>query len=77
MRKRQIKLEIMLLCILFNSICSCSKDDNIHEIENSPLYELAPSLSLESVVYHEATKSYIIPQSDPYTLENFKKAYEK
>lgn len=77
MRKRQIKLEIMLLCILFNSICSCSKYDNIHEIENSPLYELAPSLSLESVVYHEATKSYIIPQSDPYTLENFKKAYEK
>ncbi len=33
--------------------------------------------TVQKAVYHEVTDSWIAPQADPYTLENFQKAYDK
>ena len=35
-----------------------------------------PQRNVENAVYNELTDSWMIPQADPYTLENFQKAYD-
>ncbi len=33
--------------------------------------------SLDGAVYNEVVDAWMVPQADPYTLENFPKAYDK
>lgn len=42
----------------------------------SKLEQSIETVSYKDAVFHEATESWIQPQKDPYTLENFQRAYE-
>ncbi len=71
-----VKLSAALLCALALGLWSCSDHDDFAE-DFIPVQavETRTEVSLEQVVFHEETGSWIRPQNDPYTLENFRNAY--
>lgn len=77
MKSFYCKVRIVLSCMLLSSLPSCSVlDETI--IEGSPMVdESVPKISLEQVVYHRGSETYMVPQNDPYTLENFQEAYNR
>lgn len=77
MKKIYPKLFAALFCVLLVGMWGCSDFNDNYEMEKHEMEEPTPSFSLDNVIYHEGTKSYMVPQKDPYTLVNFQNAYEK
>ncbi len=44
--------------------------------QNEEVTSEIPQRNVENAVYNELTDSWMIPQADPYTLENFQQAYD-
>ena len=67
---------LKLLMALLIGLWGCS--DRFNDLE-SPNFDSSDkttlSRPLDGAVYNEVTESWILPQNDPYTLENFQNAY--
>lgn len=70
-----MKTLIVLTSALILSLCSCISSLEENEVKGTPVNPGKP-IDVENAVYHEITKSWIMWQNDPYTLENFKNAYD-
>lgn len=68
------RLFIAFTYAILLGLWSCA--DQLEELAvDSPSEPSYQTKSLNDAVYHERTKSWIVPQKDPYTLANFQKAY--
>lgn len=75
MKKALLYLAVALLA------AGCAHNIELTEpliVEGDPQTEFQPmTRSLEGAVYNEVTGAWMVPQADPYTLENFQRAYDK
>lgn len=69
------KLFITFTYAILLGLWGCADQLEDLAIENVP-ETTSRTKSLDDAVYHESTKSWIVPQKDPYTLANFQKAYD-
>lgn len=80
MKRSFPKLLSAIACTLFLGVVSCTENpDNLEPIACPVEETVQPQTttrSLEGAVYHELTDSWMVPQKDPYTLENFQRAYD-
>lgn len=75
--KKHLKLSLAVLCFAAAAtMWGCANPD---EYLPETAYEVAPQtrsvMSLEEAVYQESTDSWIVPQKDPYALDNFRQAF--
>lgn len=69
---------VAIICTLLTYLYGCADlDEEYVGVDLSEESIDTPSRSLEEAVYHEGTESWMVPQKDPYALENFQKAYDK
>lgn len=68
------KLAAFFYTCLILLLCGCAEyiDDHIAIEETTR----ADSRDIKDALYHEGTESWIMPQKDPYSLENFQTAYD-
>ncbi len=61
-------------------VAGCAQDIELTEpliAEGDPQTEYQPlTRSLEGAVYNDVVDAWMVPQADPYTLENFQRAYD-
>lgn len=76
------KIESILnVCVIYMitavMLASCEKIEEtaFDGVPNTKEYEQQIA-ELGKAVYHEGTQTWLMPQNDPYTLENFRKAYD-
>lgn len=67
--------KLVFLVVALHIIGSCSVDES-HSVlpEKNEIVEGKRHVTLEEVVYHAGTESFLQKQNDPYSLNNFKKA---
>lgn len=67
--------KLVFLVVALHIIGSCSVDES-HSVlpEKNEIVEGKRHVTLEDVVYHAGTESFLQKQNDPYSLNNFKKA---
>lgn len=68
----------MSICSLSIGLWSCSnfsEDNELAQPTEQP-DETQQGIMEEEVVFHEGTESWIRHRNDPYTLENFQRAYD-
>lgn len=75
MKNFTTRLFIAFTYAILLGLWSCADQLEDLAVENSP-EPSSQTKSLDGAVYHESTKSWIVPQKDPYTLANFQKAYD-
>lgn len=68
----------MLFCLLLTSLWSCSEHPEapVRDVASEEADRTEASISTGEVVYHAQTSSFIRRRNDPYTLENFQRAYD-
>ncbi len=80
------KLLLVLGLVVFFASCTTELTEDIfvepetaQEAEQEQIDSIIATraTTVQKAVYHEVTDSWIAPQADPYTLENFQKAYDK
>ncbi|MDE5731068.1 MAG: hypothetical protein K2H81_06095, partial [Alistipes sp.] len=73
--KKSLHFKIFYVSLVILS--SCSEFDADYN-KNIPIVSKPiSSFHYDNIVYYPETNSYIAPQNDPYTIENFQKAYNK
>ncbi|HJG72184.1 MAG TPA: hypothetical protein K8V55_01515 [Alistipes finegoldii] len=79
MKNNRIKLLLGLSCTLLLGIGGCTTDymDDAPQVLTPTDETVGPKTrSLENAVFNEGAQAWMIPQNDPYTLENFQRAYD-
>lgn len=62
-----IRFITLSACLLLAGLCGCEEPEN-----NPPD---PPKPPVENAVYHQGVEAWIVPQNDPYALDNFQQAY--
>jgi hypothetical protein len=75
-KKIQTLLLAFLCVLLIGFVEGCSEEnDDYSQLENTEVDDVL-SRALDNAVYNEVTETWMLPQNDPYTLENFQNAYD-
>lgn len=64
----------MIAAVLLSS-CESIEETACDDVPDMREYE-QQNAELGKAVYHEGTRTWLVPQNDPYKLENFRKAYD-
>lgn len=79
MNKKLLKSFLLLSTTLLLGIGGCTidfMDDDPQVLTSSDETVGSKTRSLENAVFNEGAQTWMIPQKDPYTLENFQRAYD-
>ena len=78
--KRELKTQlfIALTYVLVLGMWGCTNQfENFETQTSTELEQSVGTISLNDIVFHDASRSWLKPQADPYTLENFQRAYAR
>ena len=70
---------LVLSCTLLLGLGGCTTDymdDDSQVLTPSDETVEPKTRSLENAVFNEGAQAWMVPQKDPYTLENFQRAYD-
>ena len=79
MKKSHLKTLLVLSCTLLLGLGGCTTDymdDDSQVLTPSDETGGPKTRSLENAVFNEGAQVWMVPQKDPYTLENFQQAYD-
>lgn len=79
MKKSHLKTLLVLSCTLLLGLGGCTTDymnDDPQVLEPTDETVEPKTRSLENAVFNEGAQAWMVPQKDPYTLENFQQAYD-
>lgn len=79
MKKSHLKMLLVLSCTLLLGLGGCTTDytdDDSQVLEPTDETVGPKTRSLVGAVFNEGAQVWMVPQKDPYTLENFQQAYD-
>lgn len=79
MKKSHLQTLLVLSCTLLLGLGGCTTDytnDDPQVLEPTDETVEPKTRSLENAVFNEGAQAWMVPQKDPYTLENFQQAYD-